>query len=566
MIGIVTVALISILNGDPSRYFIPVETQEQAEAIAEEINGDLISYNDGIATYTLNRPLKGFLRSIGIDTYGAEETAKIDGVTYTLSQDSVMYPDDFESGCAPKLNSKFVETPFKKIEWENTYKNGITGENAVVAVIDTGCDIYHEDLREQIIGGYNSVDGTAVVTDVNGHGTHVAGTVLARDNTVGNVGVAPDAKLYVIKASTHIDSGKDIFYTSDVVKALNKAIDVGYINVVNMSLGGAGYDQTFKDAMNRCMDNGILCVVAAGNDGTDVPHYPAAFEVGLRVAAYDPSKKDTLAYFSNYGINANIAAPGTSILSTYKDGKYMYLNGTSMASPHVAGVAALVYGAYNIPKTRQGAEKVMNMILSNNDGINYAFDGHYVKGGVDVQKITNAISIKTPATPVLDIEEQADTGQSIVTLVSSYDIIYTLDGSTPSVYNGSKYTGAIRLDRAGTYKLRAIAITKRCSSKMVKKKIVIPDDVISEERIESVELRVAKKKIKPGKSEQIDVYNMIGNSLSNNCFSWKCNKPEIATVDKNGVVTVAKTAESGAQFTIKAKLGDVTKKIKLKVK
>ena len=553
--------MLSPPDGDPARYYIAVDTQEEAEAIADKIGGDLLTYTDGIATYTINRPLKKALRGIGIDTYNPEETAEIDGEAYTLTRDNVYYLDDFEKGTNPVLNENFQAWPFEKIEWGNTYKNNITGAGAVVAVLDTGCDITHEDLRDNIIGGYNAVDGTQNVADLHGHGTHVSGTILARDNTVGNVGVAPDAKLYVVKVFTRLDNGKDVAYTSDVIKGLNKCIELGNINVVNMSLGGNSYDANFRDAMDRCMEHGILTVVAAGNEGTDEPHYPAAFGIGLRVAAYGENGK--LTYFSNYGDNANIAAPGSRIYSTYPGGLYTYLSGTSMASPEVAGVAALIYGSKDIPKNRAGANQVMHVILDNVDKKTYSYKDHSVTGGVDVQSIFHSNYIRTPQTPAATTKEQADTGQIIVTLTSNADIIYTLDGSTPSLYNGKHYTDPIRLDKAGTYKLRAVAYKKRCGSQILKKKIEVKAGVISQERIESASI-AGKKKIAPGKTSQMNIVN-DGAPIPANRWTWSTNKA-IATVDSSGRVTVSSQAKSGATFKVMAKLGDVTTKKKITVK
>lgn len=562
MINLLALSIIAMLGGDPARYYFQADTQEQAETIAEEMNAELLSFTDGVAVYTIKRPIKSILRTIGIDTYSSEETATIDGQSVTLTQDGVYYLDDFETGANPALNKGFKESPFDCIEWENAYKNGITGNGAVVAVLDTGCNITHEDLRENIIGGYNAVDGTQNVIDENGHGTHVAGTIAARDNTVGNIGVAPDAKIYVVKVFVR-ENGKDLAYTSDLIKGLNRCIKQGNIDVINMSLGGTGYDENFRDAMERCMDAGILCVVAAGNESTDKPHYPAAFGIGLRVAAYDQSAKG-LAYFSNYGENSNVAAPGVKIYSSFKgkDSNYAYLSGTSMASPHVAGVAALIYGENDIPKTRAGADNVMNLILGNTDGKTYNYNGHEVTGGVDIQNIFHAPYVRTPQKPEITVEGQKDTGQKIVT-IAGQDIIYTLDGSAPSIYNGRKYTDPIRLDKEGTYKLRAISLKKRSGSKIAKLKITVDPGVISEPRVESVKL-TGKKKCAPGKSVQIGIEN-TGDPIPAEKFTWSVNK-DTATVDSTGRVTVKATAKPGDTFKVRAKLGDTVKKKKITVK
>lgn len=550
---------------DYSRYYVEVESVEQAEAIAAEMKAELLSFHDGIATYTLNRPIKKILMGANINTFKEEEVATVQGESITLTQDTVYFLDDFQDGCMPKLNPLFEEKPFQKMGWENTYKNGITGKGAVVAVIDTGCNIHHEDLRGNITGGYNATDGTMNVTDENGHGTHVAGTIAALDNEVGNVGVAPDANIYAIKAST---GEKGMFYTSDLVRALNKVVELGNINVVNMSLGGYGYNEDFKEAIENCTNHGILCVMAAGNDATNELHYPSAYGYGLGVAAYNQKKDGELAYFSNYGSrNCNIAAPGVDIWSSYKggDNSYMLLSGTSMATPHVSGIAALIYSQYDIHKTREGADRVRDIIISNNDRIKYSYNGHSVMGGADIQNIFHSTYVRTPSVPKITVTEQKDTGQRIVEFApTDSEIWYTLDGTMPNIYTSNVYSEPIRLDKSGKYKIRAIAVNKRCSSKKAKEKVTVPNDVISQDRVESVALS-CKDTVKAGKTFAVAIKN-DGAPIPSSRFKWKSSKPNIATVDKNGIVKVSESAKTGDSFKIKAILGGVKNKVKVTVK
>lgn len=203
-----------------------------------------------------------------------------------------------------------------------------------VAVLDTGIDTKHPDLLTNLKGGFSAVSYTTSYNDDNGHGTHVAGAIAAANNTIGVVGVAPQAELYAIKALDRRGSG----YLSDVIEGLDWAVANG-IQVVNMSLGTASDIQSLHDAVIRANAAGIVQVAAAGNESAAVI-FPAAYPEVIAVAATDSA--NAVAYFSNYGPAVDLAAPGVKIYSTYKGQTYATLSGTSMATPHVSGAAALL--------------------------------------------------------------------------------------------------------------------------------------------------------------------------------------------------------------------------------
>ena len=207
-----------------------------------------------------------------------------------------------------------------------------------MAVIDTGIDNDHPDLG--VTGGVNFVRIGRRVNpnawdDDNGHGTHVAGIIAARDNDIGVVGVAPGASLYAVKVLNANGSG----YYSDIIAGLQWCINSDApIHVVNMSLGGTSDSPAMESACIAARDKKIFLVAAAGNSGGGVI-YPAAYESVIAVAATD--KSDVRASWSCFGEEIDIAAPGVNIYSTYKGGGYTTMSGTSMASPHVAGTLAL---------------------------------------------------------------------------------------------------------------------------------------------------------------------------------------------------------------------------------
>ena len=209
-----------------------------------------------------------------------------------------------------------------------------TGDLVKVAVIDTGIDVFHPDLKDNIKGGMSAVAYTASYNDDNGHGTHEAGIIGAIDNTIGVIGVGHQIDLYAVKVLDRRGSG----YLSDIIEGLDWAISNG-MQVVNMSLGTASNILSFREAVQRVNAAGIVQVAAAGNSGGSVI-YPAAYPEVIAVSATDSS--DKIASWSSRGPEVDLSAPGVSIYSTYKGQIYKTLSGTSMAAPHVTGVIALM--------------------------------------------------------------------------------------------------------------------------------------------------------------------------------------------------------------------------------
>ena len=261
-----------------------------------------------------------------------------------------------------------------------------TGSSSiVVGIVDTGVDYTHPDLVANVwsnpggIGGcaagthgYNAIAKTCDPLDDNNHGTHVSGTIGAvGNNGVGVVGVNWQTQIMGLKFLDSTGSGT----TADAITAIDYAIAAKQagvnVRVLNNSWGGGGYSQALLDEINKAGANGILFVVAAGNNGTNnatTPTYPCNYTASnlLCVAATDSN--DALASFSNYGVTTvPVAAPGYNILSTIRGGSYAYYSGTSMATPHVTGAAALILSAPGMSSLTP--EQLKNQILSNVDPI-----------------------------------------------------------------------------------------------------------------------------------------------------------------------------------------------------
>ena len=219
------------------------------------------------------------------------------------------------------------------------------GKDIKIAVIDSGCDINHESLKDSIIGIRNFTDednkNPDIVKDRIGHGTHVVGTIVAKDNKKNNpIGVAPEAKIYVLKAIDSTGTGKISWIISAIQYAINKKVDI-----ISMSLGTAKNDEKLERIIKEAIKKNILVVCAAGNEGNNNIEeyqysYPAAYTDVISVGAVD--KKGEPAEFSNSNLVIDVVAPGVDIISTYPDNSYASLSGTSMATPHVAGSLALI--------------------------------------------------------------------------------------------------------------------------------------------------------------------------------------------------------------------------------
>ena len=210
------------------------------------------------------------------------------------------------------------------------------GEGVKVAILDTGVDTDHPDLADAIIESKDFTgDG---IEDENGHGTHCAGVVGARLNGVGFVGVAPKSELMIGKVLDNSGSGAYSWISEGIYWATESGA-----NVISMSLGGAGSDAELYKAIQFALFHGVFIVCAAGNEGSLFANsvgYPGRYGGVITVASHDSNGNPS--GFSSRGGEVDVMGPGSDIWSTYKKGGYAELSGTSMATPFVAGLAALI--------------------------------------------------------------------------------------------------------------------------------------------------------------------------------------------------------------------------------
>lgn len=259
-----------------------------------------------------------------------------------------------------------------------------TSSSVVVAVIDTGVDYTHTDLASNIwtntreiagngldddrngytddIRGWNFVSDNNNPADDNGHGTHVAGTIGAvGNNGIGISGIAWSVKVMALKFMDSTGSGN----LSDAVAAIDYA-RVNGAKIINASWGGGGFSSALQSAITRFQNAGGIFVAAAGNEGSNnvtTASYPANYAGVVSVAA--STSTGTLASFSNFGTNVDIVAPGQNILSTIPGNRYASYSGTSMASPHVAGALALLWGQ----SPALTATQLVTLVMNNTDAV-----------------------------------------------------------------------------------------------------------------------------------------------------------------------------------------------------
>ncbi len=349
--------------------------------------GEVLVFNDD-SNNSLNSQL-AFTVESGVD-YIIRATSYGAGVigNYTITTQTITLPDSYNLNygyglvdAAAAVADAVGETPFPNVpdlggtSWgldainaPEVWAQGDTGQDVIVAVVDTGVDYNHPDLSNNIwvnsneiagdgvdndgngyvddIRGWDFVDGDNSPMDLESHGTHVAGIIAAEDNGSGITGVAPNARIVPIRVLDADGYGND----TDIAAGIRYAVDNG-ANVINLSLGGDFSSDAESEAVQYAAEHGVVVVMAAGNErdlGASQPSFPGrlADRWGIAVGAVDSNK--VVAYFSNPAGTTPldyVVAPGVDILSTTPNNTYQSFSGTSMATPYVAGVAALILSA-----------------------------------------------------------------------------------------------------------------------------------------------------------------------------------------------------------------------------
>lgn len=398
-----------------TRYFLPDEftvqfrqgiSKEEAERIIQEKGSRILVEQRTPGYYTLAVPEgKGLFEILG-------EFSDLDEVAFAEPSevgfnDALAYmPDDpdfpkvwglHNTGQAVNGVTGTVDADIDAVEaWDISRGD----PEVIVAVIDTGADLNHPDLQANFLPqGAEDWDfadaGDSVPDDTDGHGTHVAGTIAAVDNTAGLIGVAPKCRIMPLRVN--LTSGMN----QNRADAINYVAAQAVANpnrryAINCSWRMNGDHAGVHNAIINAVNNNVVVVFAAGNSNRDTdvtPEYPGVYPEVIAVAATD--QQDKKASFSNYGTNVDVSAPGVNIYSAYLNDAYAFLGGTSMASPHVAGLAALIWSR-NRTLTNQQVRQIIESTCDNIDAQNPTFVGKLGKGRINAFKALSA----TPLPPI----------------------------------------------------------------------------------------------------------------------------------------------------------------------
>mgnify|MGYP002620074951 CR=1 FL=1 len=459
------------------------DTEETAQAYAQAFSAELVCRQDGLATLRLNgvsvvealtaaqesdRLPAAYPNHIAVLPPDEGEWEENPGLalfsedipqtqTWRSWLDNTENPDPYLTDPTSDRYQYMHDTVDSYAAWGVT-----TGKGVTVAILDSGVMANHEDLPNVTRIEVFYKNASLGLDDAKGHGTHVAGIIgAAMGNGKGGAGIAPGVKLLSLRITNDAGSSTD----AKLICGLQAAVKAG-AQIVNISLGGPAYSAVFQKAINEATEAGVTVVAAMGNDGTNCLNYPAGYDNVIGVVSVD--RTNNRASGSSYGTWGDVAAPGAVTWSTINDGSYWHKSGTSMASPVVAGVAALYKSVHPDATPAQ---------------ITARLKATATKGGSDLGAgIVNAAAAlsEKPGIPTAEIRS-GETGEVLSrsdggALSAPWDgqlcltgtgrfLLYTLDGKTPGIregqiVRGQRYNGPISLaDYAGqTLTVKAMAV------------------------------------------------------------------------------------------------------------
>jgi subtilisin family serine protease len=330
-------------------------------------------------------------------------------ISYTPPPPSIKYEEDRIVRALFIPNDRYFSNQWylRNIDAHRAW-DFVTGDREIViAVIDTGVSLSHEDLQGSVwinkdeipfngidddnngyiddYRGYDFVNNDPTPGDDNGHGTHVAGIIAAKMNNNNGIAGIAQVKIMPLKVLDSYGNG----YDSDVAEAIYYAVENG-ARIISMSIGGSDYSTVLKEACDYAWNHGVLLVAASGNDGENNIDYPAAFSSVIAVGSVD--KKDKLSSFSDFGKQQELVAPGESIYSTYLGNSYTYFSGTSMATPQVSALASLIL---SMNPSISGSDLRNLLHISVDDLGPKGKDQYYGYGRINVSKAVSLVPLRS---------------------------------------------------------------------------------------------------------------------------------------------------------------------------
>lgn len=492
---------------------------------------------------------------IEIDTEEYKMEDAVDGIdgaeqTEASYMEALAYSDPYL-----KSSNSYYQYHHTIIGSSYAWAAGYTGQGIKVAVLDTGV-ANHTDVSATSIYG----PGTS---DSHGHGTHVAGIIGAKANGKLGVGVAPSVTLYsgnVLPDGTGTDD--------DIIKAI-KAAQAKNVDIINMSLGGLGYNGAFQQTVNQAYEQGIAIFAASGNDGGANYTYPSCYDHVISVAATDAGNER--AYFSNYGNKVDLSAPGVFIWSTSKDGSnYTRMSGTSMACPVAAGEAAVILSGNASVRGKTGKARV--------DALESAMKSNAIGTGsgmgAGITILPKALKLSTavtkPATPTIsfapDNKAAAQTVKVTIKAQGEVTVYYTTNGKTPTYKNGLVGDGAVQYTQPFDIKnqakatVKVIAVNENGVASAVRSSSYTLKPYVSSITISGVQ-QIAKGKSVQMKAEILPAYAANKKvtwelyTADNKKIDAKLPKETGVSITSAGKVTATKNAKPG-NYTIKVTAKD----------
>jgi subtilisin family serine protease len=367
--------------------FHPAVTEAERDATITAMGGALVSWLPALHVAEVALPAGAVVAADAFPSVVySEPDAAVVGGFYIPADPDTSNPN---RSYAPRLLGAFEG-------WDIS----LGSSDVIIAVLDTGVDLTHPEFAGKLVPGYDFVNNDDDPSDDFGHGTHVAGIAAAAVNGAGMVGLCPSCKLMPVKVLN--GSNRGTWY--NVSRGITYAVDNG-ARVINLSLGSAVGSLTLQNALNYATEQGVVVVAAAGNSNSDRLQYPAAYANVVAVSATNPSDARWAA--SNYGEHIDLSAPGETIYSTVPgaiagEAAYAYISGTSMAAPHVAALAGLLFS--QVPE-RTGAQVIDVMLSSAKDLGEIGADRYYGVGRIDVLAALQVAAPPVATTPPDDGEE-----------------------------------------------------------------------------------------------------------------------------------------------------------------